>query len=146
MSNDQSNNERFIPFDKSAPGIPDDLRSMDKGKTQNSFIGAAIPNTPKDFASEFKTAPNNMVSSRSGQKEISHQVEGFMKTQNIQMPPESVVSLPVTSFEDTQQMLKAYKKKKREIAKLKEQFFKIETEFMTLKQKNILIEEELAQT
>lgn len=147
MSNDQSNNERFIPFDKSNTVIPDDLRSMDKGKIQNSFIGAAIPTTPKDFASEFKTTPNNLTSSRSGQiNEVSNQVEGFMKTQNIQMPPESVVSLPMTSFEDTQQMLKAYKKKKREIAKMKEQFFKIETEFMTLKQKNILLEEELAQT
>jgi hypothetical protein len=62
------------------------------------------------------------------------------------MPPESVASIPVTSFEDTQQMLKAYKKKKKQIAKLKESKFKIETEFMTLKQKNSLVEEELSQT
>jgi predicted nucleic acid-binding Zn-ribbon protein len=65
------------------------------------------------------------------------------------MPPESVasvVSLPITSFEDTQQMLKAYKKKKRELTKLKEMFFKMETEFMTIKQKNIILEEELAAT
>jgi len=60
------------------------------------------------------------------------------------MPPESVASIPLTSFEDTQQMLRAYKKKKKEIVKLKESKFKIETEFMTLKQKNSLIEEELA--
>lgn len=65
------------------------------------------------------------------------------------MPPESVasvVSLPITSFEDTQQMLKAYKKKKRELTKLKEMFFKMETEFMTIKQKNIILEEELTAT
>jgi len=39
------------------------------------------------------------------------------------MPPESVdsvMSLPITSFEDTQQMLKAYKRKKRELTKIKE--------------------------
>lgn len=52
------------------------------------------------------------------------------------MPPESVASiasLPITSYEDTQQMLRAYKKKKREIAKLKETIFKLETEFLTMK-------------
>jgi predicted nucleic acid-binding Zn-ribbon protein len=49
----------------------------------------------------------------------------------------------MTTFEDTQQMMKAYKRKKREIAKLKDQFFKIETEFMTIKQKNSIFEEEL---
>ena len=43
-------------------------------------------------------------------------------------------------------MLKAYKRKKREVAKMKESFFKIETEFITLRQKNVLVEEELAQT
>jgi hypothetical protein len=67
------------------------------------------------------------------------------------MPPESVaessvMSMPITSFEDTQQMLKAYKKKKREITKLKEALFKLETEFITVRQKNILLEEELHQT
>ena len=54
--------------------------------------------------------------------------------------------MPITTFEDTQQMLKAYKRKKRELAKIKEQFFKIETEFITIKQKNLLMEEELTQT
>jgi len=65
------------------------------------------------------------------------------------MPPESVasvISMPITSFEDTQQMLKAYKKKKREITKLKETLFKMETEYITIRQKNILVEEELVAT
>lgn len=43
-------------------------------------------------------------------------------------------------------MLRAYKKKKRELAKLKEAFFKIETEFLSTKQKNVILEEELGQT
>jgi predicted nucleic acid-binding Zn-ribbon protein len=41
-------------------------------------------------------------------------------------------------------MLKAYKKKKREITKLKQTLFKFETEFMTINQKNALLEEEVA--
>jgi predicted nucleic acid-binding Zn-ribbon protein len=41
-------------------------------------------------------------------------------------------------------MIKAYKRKKRELAKIKDQFFKMETEFMTIKQKNSIFEEELA--
>lgn len=40
--------------------------------------------------------------------------------------------------------MKAYKRKKRELAKLKDQFFKMDTEFMTIKQKNNIYEEELA--
>jgi len=51
-------------------------------------------------------------------------------------PPESikasVVSIPITNFEDTQQMLRAYKKKKRELAKMKEQFFKMETQLISI--------------
>ena len=78
------------------------------------------------------------------------QVEGFMQKNQIGNPPESVkasvFSIPVTTFEDTQQMLRAYKKKKRELAKLKESFYKMETEFVSIKQKNVLIEEELGQT
>jgi len=43
-------------------------------------------------------------------------------------------------------MLRAYKKKKKDLAKMKEQMFKLETEFMTSRQKNLLVEEELTQT
>lgn len=43
-------------------------------------------------------------------------------------------------------MLRAYKKKKREIAKLKETIFKLETEFLTMKQNQTLVEEELTST
>lgn len=41
-------------------------------------------------------------------------------------------------------MMKAYKRKKRELQKLKDQFFKMDTEFMTIKQKSSIYEEELA--
>ena len=58
----------------------------------------------------------------------------------------SVASIPVTTFEDTQKMLQAYKKKKREIMKMKDVCFKLEQEYMSVKQKNLLVEEELATT
>ena len=66
-------------------------------------------------------------------------------------PPESIASasmasIPITTFEDTQQMLRAYKKKKREILKLKEQYSKLEMDYLSIKQKNSLIDEELNHT
>ena len=96
----------------------------------------------KEFASDFKSYPHMAGASRRGTEK---QVEGFMNSHQV-MPPESVASIPVTTFEDTQQMLRAYKKKKKELAKLKESKFKIETDFMTMKQKNSLVEEELIQS
>ena len=73
-----------------------------------------------------------------------------MQSNQIGNPPESVkasvFSIPVTIFEDTQQMLKAYKRKKKELAKLKESYFKLETDLMSTKQKNTLLEQELSQT
>jgi len=44
-----------------------------------------------------------------------------------------VASIPITTFEDTQKMLQAYKKKKREIMKMKDSYFKLEQEFMSVK-------------
>ena len=73
------------------------------------------------------------------------QLDSFVN--KISIPPESVASMasmPITSFEDTQQMLRAYKKKKRELAKIKEQFFKLETEFITVKEKAKHQEEDVA--
>lgn len=43
-------------------------------------------------------------------------------------------------------MLRAYKKKKRELIKMKESFFKIETEFLKVQQKNVDLEDELNST
>jgi predicted transcriptional regulator len=41
-------------------------------------------------------------------------------------------------------MLRAYKRKKRELAKIKEQFFKLETEFLQVKEKGKNHEEEMS--
>lgn len=42
-------------------------------------------------------------------------------------------------------MIRAYKKKKNELEDAKDALYKIETEYFTEKQKNILIEEEVVQ-
>ncbi len=42
-------------------------------------------------------------------------------------------------------MIRAYKKKKVELEEIKEQFYKIETEYFTEKQKAYLLDEELQQ-
>lgn len=130
-----------------APG--DDLRSMDRGVSGSDLYARQhsiqIPN-PKEFQSEYKTKIAPAATPPHGP---NRQVEGFMQSRQITMPPESVASMasiPMTSFEDTQQMLRAYKKKKRDLAKMKERIFKLETDFSTVKQTNALLEDELEAT
>lgn len=92
--------------------VEDDLKSDCRQNTQSM-----IKVDPKEFASEYKTVP-----ATSGRKE-KLEVDGFLNKQTMN-PPESVrasvVSIPITTFEDTQQMMRAYKKKKRDLAKMKE--------------------------
>lgn len=52
--------------------------------------------------------------------------------------------MPLTAFEDVEAMARAYKKKKREIVKLKETLFKLEQDVSTSKQRAEIAEEELA--
>ena len=101
--------------------------------------------------SEAMKSRNRATTLKSYQTQLNTPSQKNMNSfiNQVSMPPESVasmVSLPVTSFEDTQQMLRAYKKKKRELAKIKEQFFKLETEFLQVKEKGKSYEEELAIT
>lgn len=60
-----------------------------------------------------------------------NQSHGYIPHQSVHMQSDqigatSVASIPVTTFEDTQKMLQAYKKKKREVMKMKDQYFKLE--------------------
>ena len=54
--------------------------------------------------------------------------------------------MPITTFEDVEAMTRAYKKKNREIVKLKETLFKLEQEVSSSNQRAEIAEEELAQT
>lgn len=45
-------------------------------------------------------------------------------------------------MEDSEALIRAYKKKKNEYDELRETFYRVETEFFTEKQKAVLLEEE----
>jgi len=54
-----------------------------------------------------------------------------------------VASMNLTNLEDSEAIIRAYKKKKGELEDMKEKFYKMETEFFTEKQKNMLLEDEV---
>ena len=115
MSNEFSNNERFIPIDSSTRKMIDKHANDIQLRSSQKSIQLGKESALNFYSNE------PIYNEIEGQ---SHkQVEGFMKNNRILPPPESVassLSLPMTSFEDTQQMMKAYKRKKREIAKIKD--------------------------
>ena len=76
---------------------------------------------------------SNKASSKNKANVFFNQTHGFIPHQSAMQSDHigtaSVASIPITTFEDTQKMLQAYKKKKREIMKMKDSFFKLEQEF-----------------
>ena len=54
-----------------------------------------------------------------------------------------MASLNFTNLEDSESMIRAYKKKKVELDDLKERFYRTETDFYTEKQKAVLLDEEV---
>lgn len=63
--------------------------------------------------------------------------------QQTSRPPQSVASVNITNLEDSEGIIRAYKKKKGELEELKERFYQLETEFFTERQKNHLLEEDV---
>jgi len=53
-----------------------------------------------------------------------------------------VASVNITNLEDSEALIRAYKKKKVELEEVKDKFYKLETDFFTERQKVILLEEE----
>ena len=45
----------------------------------------------------------------------------------------------LTNLEDSEALIRAYKKKKMELEEVKDRFYRIETEFFTEKKKNMLM-------
>ena len=58
-------------------------------------------------------------------------------------PPQSVASINITNLEDSEGLIRAYKKKKAEFEDLKERYYLIETELYTEKQRNRLFEDDV---
>lgn len=48
-------------------------------------------------------------------------------------PPQSVASVNITNLEDSEGIIRAYKKKKAELEELKEKYYSMETELFTEK-------------
>jgi hypothetical protein len=57
-------------------------------------------------------------------------------------PLQSVASIKITNLEDSEGLIRAYKKKKAEFEELKERNYLIEPELYTEKQRNRLFEED----
>jgi len=53
-----------------------------------------------------------------------------------------VASVNITNLEDSEALIRAYKKKKQELEECKESYYKVETQLFTERQKNSLLEEE----
>lgn len=58
-------------------------------------------------------------------------------------PPKSVASVNITNLEDSEGMVRAYKKKKAELEELKERFYHLETDCFTERQRSRLLEEDV---
>jgi len=48
----------------------------------------------------------------------------------------------ITNLEDSEGLIRAYKKKKGELDELKEKYYQVETDFFTDRQKSLLLEED----
>ena len=46
-------------------------------------------------------------------------------------PPQSVASINITNLEDSEGLIRAYKKKKGELDDLKQRYYQIETDYFT---------------
>ncbi len=60
-------------------------------------------------------------------------VAGFIQSYYPSKPPQSVASVNITNLEDSEGLIRAYKKKKAELEDVKEKFYNMETELFTEK-------------
>ena len=74
-------------------------------------------------------------------RRLTPSVRGFIPI-DASRPPQSVASVNITNLEDSEALIRAYKRKKLEVDEYKQKFYDIETEFFTLKEKNKHVEEE----
>ena len=58
-------------------------------------------------------------------------------------PPQSIASINLTQIgDDSESLIRAYKKKKAELETLRDQFFTVETQLFTFRQEHSLLSEE----
>ena len=69
-------------------------------------------------------------------------MKGYIQSFQSSRPPQSVASVNITNLEDSEGLIRAYKKKKGELDELKEKYYQVETDFFTDRQKSLLLEED----
>ena len=74
-------------------------------------------------------------------KRLTPSVKGFIPISSSR-PPQSVASVNITNLEDSEALIRAYKKKKMEVDEYKQKYYEIETEFFIMKEKQKHLEEE----
>ena len=68
---------------------------------------------------------------------------GFLQAIPSSTPPKSVASIQFSQMmEDSESLIRAYKKKKNELETLRDQFYKVETQLFEVSQKQVIVEEE----
>lgn len=68
---------------------------------------------------------------------------GFIQAISTSKPPQSVASVQFSQMmEDSEAVIRAYKKKKTELESLRNQFYQVETQFIEVSQRQVILEEE----
>ena len=67
---------------------------------------------------------------------------GFIQTCRTSKPPLSVASISFSQMEDSESLVRAYKKKKTELQTIQEQFYQVETQMIMATQQNVILNEE----
>ena len=115
---------------------------------QGSEMTAPMPQSNISAAAAKLASPMSASANRfSGRLSFDHKTEnnppGFLQAYSSSKPPQSVASVNIsTMMEDSESLIRAYKKKRAELETLRDQFYSMETQFFTVSQKHVIIEEE----
>lgn len=101
-----------------------------------------VPSVPTQHVlPEIQQLPSAMAQSLRKASELTMGDEmkgsgplGFIQTCRTSKPPLSVASISFSQMEDSESLVRAYKKKKTELQTIQEQFYQVETQMITATQ------------
>lgn len=107
----------------------------------------ASPRRESNVAAEHRMVSGleqQMFAPHSARKKHQDKVPaGFIQAIPSSKPPQSVASINFsTMMEDSESLIRAYKKKKADLETLRDQFYQVETQLFTVSQKHVIVEEE----
>eukprot|EP00347_Sterkiella_histriomuscorum_P023834 403333226 len=142
--------DAYPPLDSNYRTEPD-LQHFDnqKKKDLSSARNQSLPNfgsdskppKPVQYQSQIHSIYNAPQNDFGQLRSTTPSMNNLMQFQTSR-PPQSVASINITNYEDSEALMRAFKKKKNEVEELKENFYRVETEFFTERQKALLLEEE----